>query len=318
MMILPQLLGVLMGMLLALLINHSLLLFAFSSSSSLSHSLKSPARDRSAFAIAHSQPLPQHDRSSSSSAGHVPKVDPMRIKIACWVALRTPEDLERSMIVESWFDECDATVFLSRVGNESLLVRAHNYTIENKHDLWNIVHRGLYFHPTFSFNSVDKYIKKKLTTTGSAWALMYTSPEFFPKFDYYIKVDSDTYFSGLNFKHLVRNLNPDEPQYIGWFRNFLFHCVFTFLFFAAQLTSKPDISGHLDYHKAPHRFNLGMSIAVSRGFFFALFLRSRANLDLPANLSWHLAKGTLRALGWCLFFFTMARFFRLFATVHPY
>jgi len=54
-------------------------------------------------------------------------------RIVCWVALRRPNDTERAMIVESWHGECDQTVFLSREGNASLLVRAHNYTMETRH-----------------------------------------------------------------------------------------------------------------------------------------------------------------------------------------
>ena len=138
-------------------------------------------------------------------------------RILCWVPLRRPNDTERSMIVESWYDECDKLVFLSRNANDSLLVTSHNYSITHRHDLWNIVHRG--------------------------WALMYTTTEWH-QYDYFIKIDTDTYFSGYNFKNLVARLklNASDPQYLG----------------------------HIDYHKPPSKFALGLAIAISRGTLLAL------------------------------------------------
>ena len=63
--------------------------------------------------------------------------------------------------------------------------------------------------------------------------------EEFPTYDYFIKVDSDTYFSGYNFKHVVMKMRLDA--------------------------SAPHYFGHVDYHKAPSLFALGLGIAISRG-----------------------------------------------------
>jgi hypothetical protein len=56
------------------------------------------------------------------------------------------------------------------------------------------------------------------------------------KFDWFVKLDDDTYFSADNFKHVVRNLDPEAPAYLG------------------------HTSYHLDYP-----FNLGAGHAISRG-----------------------------------------------------
>jgi len=132
-----------------------------------------------------------------------------RIKVLCWVPLRSATSIEQKLISQTWSRECDKMLFVAEKGNPFRGVVAHNYTMEDRWDLWNIIHR--------------------------VWALCFM--EYYPEFDWYVKLDTDSYFSALNFKHFVRDMDPDRPLY----------------------------TGHVTYHKKPHRIVLGAAIAISRG-----------------------------------------------------
>jgi hypothetical protein len=65
-----------------------------------------------------------------------------KLKLLCWVPLRTPADVERSMVSETWARQCDAMMFIAEQGNASLGVLAHHYSKTETLDLWNQIHRA--------------------------------------------------------------------------------------------------------------------------------------------------------------------------------
>ena len=52
-----------------------------------------------------------------------------------------------------------------------------------------------------------------LKTFYSVFRMMYDN--FTDKFDWYLKVDDDSYIIMENMKHVLRQLNPNQPVYIG-------------------------------------------------------------------------------------------------------
>ena len=112
----------------------------------------------------------------------------LELNICCWVPVADSAQKEILAIYKTWANECDEFLFISQFAHPGYNIRAHSYEMLDKMDLWNIVHRG--------------------------WALMYTS--YLGKCDYFVKLDTDSYFSGANFKLLLRDRNPDNELYAGF------------------------------------------------------------------------------------------------------
>jgi len=92
---------------------------------------------------------------------------------------RTPIEV----ITDTWDKTCDLLIFTSTSSNVTYNVV--KLDLSTKDNLWNIVH--------------------------PAWN--YIEENFADLFDWFVKLDDDSNFSGHNFKHLVKNWNPDEDFY---------------------------------------------------------------------------------------------------------
>jgi len=160
---------------------------------------------------------------------HTPflSVNLSRLRVCCWLPINTSTDGEISVIRKSWGRECDELLFFSKQGDAARHVFAHGYEMEDQLDLWNIVHR--------------------------VWAIVYL--QVFPACDYYVKIDTDAYFSGFNFKLLVGTSARDCRR-----------CTHKACCTQANLSSDAShYIGHVTWHKAPDLFVLGATIAISRG-----------------------------------------------------
>lgn len=135
----------------------------------------------------------------------------LRIKLFCWVPSRTTDGPMVKRILHSWGRTCDKLIFTSTEENKQNQVVKLN--INPTRGLWNIIH--------------------------PAWN--YIEETFADDFDWFVKLDDDTFFSGDNFKSLVNGLNPNDLYYLG----------------------------HTAYHGQPTKpnsaFNIGAGHAISRG-----------------------------------------------------
>jgi len=90
---------------------------------------------------------------------------------------RTPIEV----ITDTWDKTCDLLIFTSTNATYNVV----ELDLPTNENLWNIIH--------------------------PAWN--YIEENFADLFDWFIKLDDDSNFSGHNFKHLVKNWNPDEDFY---------------------------------------------------------------------------------------------------------
>ena len=130
--------------------------------------------------------------------------------ILCWVpiAANGTEPLV-ALIRQTWGRHCDLLLLTSEVADVERNIIKLNIVFRTPQDLWNIVH--------------------------PAWQYVYET--YVDQYDWFVKVDSDSYFQADNFRHFVRNLD---------------HNVFHYL-------------GHQAYFKGPgNEFNLGAGYAISR------------------------------------------------------
>lgn len=133
----------------------------------------------------------------------------LKTRVLCWVPVRDGQSEEVKLIRSSWGSHCDLLVFTSSVSYEPHNVIGLPNLPKIGRDLWNIVHPG--------------------------W--QYLADTFLNDFDWFVKVDDDSYFSTHNFKYMVRNYNSSDLHYLG----------------------------HTQYHHGPRNlFNLGAGYAVSR------------------------------------------------------
>jgi hypothetical protein len=101
-------------------------------------------------------------------------------------------------------------VFTSEFEDLSRNIKGLNIKFTRSSDLWNIIH--------------------------PAWQYAYEN--HLEQFEWFVKVDSDSYFSADNFRSMVKSIDPDEHHYFG----------------------------HTAYFKGHHKeFNLGAGYAISRG-----------------------------------------------------
>ena len=140
---------------------------------------------------------------SRNSSTAVPK----RSRVLCWIPSKSEEGVAIETIFATWASHCDELVFISKKANPARNVVAADVPPLDPEQLWNIV------------------------TVG--WRYAYSRIN---EFDWFVKLDDDTYFICDNFKVVVRELNPNDPHYLG----------------------------HTSYHHDVP-FNLGAGHAISRG-----------------------------------------------------
>jgi len=129
-------------------------------------------------------------------------------RVLCWIPSKDSQGTAIEAVFSTWARHCDEIVFTSSTANPSRNVVALELPpLGPQRSLWNIVVCG--------------------------WRYVLTRID---EFDWFVKLDDDTYFSADNFRHRVRNLDPEQPHYLG------------------------HTSHHLDYP-----FNLGAGHAISRG-----------------------------------------------------
>lgn len=107
-------------------------------------------------------------------------------RVLCWVPIRNyTEDSILRQIEQTWGKYCNKLVFTAQESiplNRANLVKLA-YRVED--DLWNMIH--------------------------PAWTFMYLN--FAREFDWFVKVDDDTYFNARNFQYLVRDFNATRDFY---------------------------------------------------------------------------------------------------------
>jgi len=115
------------------------------------------------------------------------RVQPVRARVLCWIPSKDAHGEALEAVWTTWAAHCDKLIFTSAQANKSRNVVALQLPpLGTERGLWNIVVPG--------------------------WRHIYKHVD---EFDWFVKADDDTYFSGDNFKHLVRSLDPDAPHYLG-------------------------------------------------------------------------------------------------------
>jgi glycoprotein-N-acetylgalactosamine 3-beta-galactosyltransferase len=109
-------------------------------------------------------------------------------RLLCWIPVKDANSPLVHRIWKSWGTRCDELIFISTTENLpwNVVIAPH---VDGAAGLWNKVHAG--------------------------WA--YIATHYLDKgFDWYIKLDDDSYFSPENFKYVVRHLSPKTQSiYIG-------------------------------------------------------------------------------------------------------
>jgi glycoprotein-N-acetylgalactosamine 3-beta-galactosyltransferase len=133
------------------------------------------------------------------------------IRLFCWVPIAaTGIEQLVSLIHATWGRHCSYLLFTSEFDDPSKNIKGLGIKFTRPTDLWNIIH--------------------------PAWQHAYE--HHLEAYEWFIKVDSDSYFSADNFRYLASKYHPDGIHYLG----------------------------HTAYFKG-HRneFNLGAGYAISRG-----------------------------------------------------
>jgi hypothetical protein len=109
-------------------------------------------------------------------------------RILCWAPIRDANSKLLIRIHNTWGPRCDKLLFTSSTSNETLGVIQVPHVVRNS-QLWAQVH------------AVWTYLAEN-----------YLNQDY----DWFVKLDDDTYFSPDNFRYVVRNKNPKtEMVYIG-------------------------------------------------------------------------------------------------------
>lgn len=106
-------------------------------------------------------------------------------RVFCWVPSRASYGPVLERILATWARSCDLMVFIALQDNRELNVIKVAHPTNQQ--LWNMIH--------------------------PSW--LYISRTFLSEYDWFVKVDDDSYFSGDNFKALVQSLNPKAYHYLG-------------------------------------------------------------------------------------------------------
>ncbi|KAH9257285.1 hypothetical protein BASA81_004442 [Batrachochytrium salamandrivorans] len=105
--------------------------------------------------------------------------------VFCWVPSRHASSPLMEKIVNTWLSTCDKFIFTATQANPKLNVVKIDYPTDKQ--LWNMIH--------------------------PAWS--YVEKHYGEDYDWFVKLDDDSYFSAPNFKFLVRNYDPEGYYYLG-------------------------------------------------------------------------------------------------------
>ena len=152
-------------------------------------------------------------RPSPPPAAEVSAVKKKEPRVLCWVPTRKASGDVIEDIWTTWAKSCDKVVFTSVEANPEYNVVHVQYPTDK--NLWNIIH--------------------------PAWT--YVEEHLLNDYDWFVKLDDDSYFCGENFKYMVKDLDPDGNWYLG-------HTVI----YSARRVDDPQAE-----------FNLGAGHALSRG-----------------------------------------------------
>ena len=108
-------------------------------------------------------------------------------RVLCWSPVKEPGGLPVDEIRHTWGRHCDRLVFTSKEGDAEKGVAALESVVHSR-SLWNIVHPG--------------------------WA--HVAATYADDYDWFIKLDDDSFFVTENFKLWARDLDPEnEFHYVG-------------------------------------------------------------------------------------------------------
>lgn len=121
-----------------------------------------------------------------------------RVRVFCWI-FTTADNLETRarFQAKSWVRHCDAHVFFVCRSDPAKL------NTEVARSL-NVVH----------LSTVEEKRSTLYTKTLRALDWM-TEQKLFDKYDWFLKADDDTFTLVEHFKELVRDVDPNSPQYVG-------------------------------------------------------------------------------------------------------
>ena len=137
-------------------------------------------------------------------------------KILCWVMTLKVLPEDRFRIGSTWGKRCDKLIFVAKTGEPSEDTIISPYELLERMDLWNQAHR--------------------------AWARI--AERFMHEYDWFIKLDTDSFFLPENFRYVakIKNWRPENVVYFG-------HTVYE--------QTRPE-------HEIRAQFNLGAGYGVSR------------------------------------------------------
>ncbi|KAH9261905.1 hypothetical protein BASA81_000561 [Batrachochytrium salamandrivorans] len=105
--------------------------------------------------------------------------------VFCWVPSKTHIGPVLKRITKTWLSTCDKFIITSTQSNPEFNVVKIDYPTDKQ--LWNMIH--------------------------PAWT--YVEQNYIDQYDWFVKLDDDSYFSAGNFKHLVREVDPESFYYVG-------------------------------------------------------------------------------------------------------
>ena len=110
-------------------------------------------------------------------------------RILCWMPVLNVTTKIALIVSETWGRYCDRFYFVAQDGDLKDQVIAHHYAPMDRHDLWNQVHRG--------------------------WTRI--AEMHLNDFDWFVKLDSDSFFVANNFRYWVehRKWDPNTVLYFG-------------------------------------------------------------------------------------------------------
>jgi len=108
-----------------------------------------------------------------------------KTRVMCWVPSRHTSGTTIERIRSTWGPSCDLLIFTATESNPALNVVRIDYPKDR--NLWNMIH--------------------------PAWT--YVAENYLEKFDWFFKIDDDTYFEVDNFRCFVQDKNPDDVGYFG-------------------------------------------------------------------------------------------------------
>lgn len=109
-------------------------------------------------------------------------------RVLCFVPSKVSSGSKLEAIVTIWLSKCDHYIITSTEANKKLnVIKVLNHSDVTFHSLWNVVH--------------------------PAW--LHIAKNYLNDFDWFVKLDDDSYFVPSNFKYFVKDFNPEEFYYLG-------------------------------------------------------------------------------------------------------